>query len=145
MQYTLKMARCSRLLNKHNIVSQHVRGLRLNNSQRQSLQRLLPQKEEFQTRHIGPREWEQTEMLRTVGFKVFMKLMKILILCVNSIYILIFQSLGELTEAAVPAKILHKRDLNIEEPLSEYCINSIKYYGNIFFLLSVRIIWNFNK
>lgn len=30
-----------------------------------------------------------------------------------------FQSLDELTQAAVPAKILHKKDLSIDEPLSE--------------------------
>jgi len=29
------------------------------------------------------------------------------------------QSLDELTETAVPAKILHKGDLNLEEPVSE--------------------------
>ncbi|EFN88530.1 Glycine dehydrogenase [decarboxylating], mitochondrial [Harpegnathos saltator] len=59
---------------------------------------MLPQKEEFQVRHIGPREHEQLKMLRTIGYK----------------------SLNELTEAAVPAKILHKKDLSIDEPLTEY-------------------------
>lgn len=71
MQYTLKMARCSRLLNKHNIVAQHMRGLQLSSLQnKQNMNKLLPQKEEFQARHIGPREHEQIEMLKLIGFKV---------------------------------------------------------------------------
>lgn len=70
MPYTLKMAKCSRLLNKHNIVTRHVRGLQLSSSRKQNMSKLLPQKEEFQTRHIGPREREQIEMLKLIGFKV---------------------------------------------------------------------------
>lgn len=70
MQYTLKMAKCSRLLNKHNIVTQHMRGSQLISSHKQNMNKLLPQKEEFQTRHIGPREHEQIEMLKLIGFKV---------------------------------------------------------------------------
>lgn len=70
MQYTLKMAKCSRFLNKYNIVAQHMRGLQLSSSQKQNMSKLLPQKEEFQARHIGPREHEQIEMLRLIGFKV---------------------------------------------------------------------------
>lgn len=69
MQYTLKMVKCSRLFNKHNIVTQYMRGLHLS-SHRQNMSKLLPQKEEFQTRHVGPREHEQIEMLRLIGFKV---------------------------------------------------------------------------
>lgn len=98
MQHTLKMARCCRLLNKCNIVARYTRGLHSSTSYRQNLEGLLPQKEEFQTRHIGPREHEQIKMLGTIGFK----------------------SLEELTETAVPAKILHKKDLNIDEPVTEY-------------------------
>lgn len=70
MQYTLKMAKCSRLFNKHNIVTQYIRGLQLSSSHRQNMSKLFPQKEEFQTRHIGPREHEQIKMLRLIGFKV---------------------------------------------------------------------------
>lgn len=69
MQHTLKVARYTRLFNKHNIVAQHARGLRLSNL-RKNVDKLLPQKEEFQARHIGPREHEQIEMLRLIGFKV---------------------------------------------------------------------------
>jgi len=68
--HTLNMARCSKLLNKHNIIVRYVRGLQLNNLQKQNLEKLLPRQEEFQTRHIGPREYEQIEMLQTIGFKV---------------------------------------------------------------------------
>lgn len=70
MQYTLKMAKCSRLFNKYNIVTQYMRGLQLSSLHRQNMSKLLSQKEEFQTRHIGPREHEQIEMLRLIGFKV---------------------------------------------------------------------------
>lgn len=70
MQYTLKMAECSRLLNKHNIVTRHIRSLQLSSSHRQNISKLFLQKEEFQARHIGPREHEQIEMLRLIGFKV---------------------------------------------------------------------------
>ncbi|XP_029668519.1 glycine dehydrogenase (decarboxylating), mitochondrial [Formica exsecta] len=97
MQHTLKVTRYSRLLNKHNIIAQHARGLRLSNLQN-NLDKLLPSKEEFQARHIGPREHEQIEMLRLIGFK----------------------SLDELTEAAVPVKILRKGDLNLDKPVTEY-------------------------
>lgn len=67
MQHTLKVAHCTKLLNKHNIVAQHVRGL---SNLRMNIDKLLSQKEEFQARHIGPREHEQMEMLRLIGFKV---------------------------------------------------------------------------
>ncbi|KYM81421.1 Glycine dehydrogenase [decarboxylating], mitochondrial [Atta colombica] len=97
MQYTLKITKCSKFLNKYNIVAQHKRSLQLS-LQRQNMKKLLPQKEEFQARHIGPREHEQIEMLRLIGFK----------------------NLDELTKTAVPAKILHKGDLNLEEPVTEY-------------------------
>lgn len=71
MQYTLKMARCGRLLNKHNIVVRRARIVsRSSSSYRHNLEGLLPQKDEFQVRHIGPREHEQTQMLKTIGFKV---------------------------------------------------------------------------
>lgn len=70
MLYALKMARCCRLLNKHDIVTRHARGLQSNSSQRKKLEGLLPQTEEFQDRHIGPREHEQIKMLRTIGYQV---------------------------------------------------------------------------
>lgn len=66
----LKIARCSRLLNQYDTVVQHMRGLQLSSLQRQNLERLLPQREEFQARHIGPREHEQIEMLKLIGYKV---------------------------------------------------------------------------
>jgi hypothetical protein len=36
----------------------------------QSLAKLFPRSEEFPARHIGPREWEQTQMLELLGFRV---------------------------------------------------------------------------
>lgn len=36
----------------------------------QSLAKLFPRSEEFPSRHIGPREQEQTQMLELLGFRV---------------------------------------------------------------------------
>ena len=36
----------------------------------QKLEKLFPRREEFPSRHIGPRENEQTEMLELLGFRV---------------------------------------------------------------------------
>lgn len=55
-------------------------------------------KDEFQSRHIGPRDFEQREMLDFIGYK----------------------SLDELTAKAVPVNIQFKKQLDISEPLSEY-------------------------
>ncbi|XP_076757036.1 glycine dehydrogenase (decarboxylating), mitochondrial [Xylocopa sonorina] len=96
MLHILRLAKCKRLLNKHSVLP-HVRELTLKNFDREKL-KLFPQNEEFQVRHIGPREHEQLEMLKTIGFK----------------------SLDELTKAAVPEKILYQKDLNIEQPTTEY-------------------------
>lgn len=98
MRYVLEMARCSRLLNKQSCIMQHVQRLATSNGRMKNIERLLPQKDEFQVRHIGPREHDQIDMLKTIGFK----------------------SLEELTEAAVPANILHKGQLKMEEPVTEY-------------------------
>lgn len=69
MQHILKIGRYLELLSKRNIVTQRAHGLRLSNL-RKNLDKLLPQKKEFQARHIGPRQHEQMEMLRLIGFKV---------------------------------------------------------------------------
>ncbi|XP_033320061.1 glycine dehydrogenase (decarboxylating), mitochondrial isoform X2 [Bombus bifarius] len=97
MSYLFKLAKCTRLLNKRN-AHRHAHGLTLNNLQKENVGELLLQKDEFQIRHIGPRQYEQLEMLETIGFK----------------------SLEELTNAAVPAKILYKEELKIEQSVTEY-------------------------
>ncbi|XP_076684686.1 glycine dehydrogenase (decarboxylating), mitochondrial [Andrena cerasifolii] len=93
----LDIAKSSRLLSKNSVIQQ-ARGLTSRERERERIEKLLPQKDEFQIRHIGPREYEQLEMLKTVGF----------------------ESLEELTNAAVPAKILYKEELKIEQPVTEY-------------------------
>lgn len=65
----LDIAKCSRSLSKNSVIQQ-ARGLTLSNASRERIEKLLPQKDEFQIRHIGPREYEQLEMLKTVGFEV---------------------------------------------------------------------------
>ncbi|XP_033355278.1 glycine dehydrogenase (decarboxylating), mitochondrial isoform X2 [Bombus vosnesenskii] len=97
MSHLFKLAKCTRLLNKRN-AHRHAHGLTLNNLQKENVGELLLQKDEFQIRHIGPRQYEQLEMLETIGFK----------------------SLEELTNAAVPAKILYKEELKIEQSVTEY-------------------------
>lgn len=97
MSYLFELAKCTRLLNKRSVY-RHAHGLTLNNLQKENVSELLLQKDEFQIRHIGPRQYEQLEMLKTIGFK----------------------SLEELTNAAVPAKILYKEELKIEQSVTEY-------------------------
>ncbi|CAK9818111.1 Glycine dehydrogenase (decarboxylating), mitochondrial [Anthophora quadrimaculata] len=97
MLHILKLIRCSKLLNKNNVL-RHARGLTLSNLRSGKLERLLLEKDEFQTRHIGPRKHEQLQMLKTLGF----------------------ESLEELTKAAIPEKILYKEELKIEQPVTEY-------------------------
>ncbi|KAF5279233.1 hypothetical protein FQR65_LT03481 [Abscondita terminalis] len=66
---------------------------------------LFPHKDEFPSRHIGPRDRDIITMLDLLGFK----------------------SLDELTDKAVPKSISMKKPLNIEEPVSEYeLINRIR-------------------
>ena len=57
------------MLNRHNIF-QHARKLALSNLRKEKFDKLFLQKDEFQIRHIGPRQYEQLEMLETIGFKV---------------------------------------------------------------------------
>lgn len=70
MQSTLRLARCSRLLLEREGVKKHSRGLRLAVARFDKFQEVFPLREEFQARHIGPREHEQTEMLKLLGIKV---------------------------------------------------------------------------
>ncbi|XP_017761990.1 PREDICTED: glycine dehydrogenase (decarboxylating), mitochondrial [Eufriesea mexicana] len=87
-----------RLLNTHTRFY-HTYGSLLTNLQKEKVGELFPEnKDEFQIRHIGPRQHEQLEMLETIGFK----------------------SLEELTKLAVPEKILYKEELKIEQPVTEY-------------------------
>ncbi|XP_076303352.1 glycine dehydrogenase (decarboxylating), mitochondrial [Lasioglossum baleicum] len=93
----LEVAKRSYLLRKCKL-TQHTRGLVSSNVKAENIEKLLPQKDEFELRHIGPREKEQLDMLKTIGFK----------------------SLEELTKAAIPAKILYNEDLKIEQSITEY-------------------------
>ncbi|XP_033337862.2 glycine dehydrogenase (decarboxylating), mitochondrial [Megalopta genalis] len=93
----LEIAKCSTLLGKRKMIQQ-TRGLVLNHVRSENIDELLPRKDEFQHRHIGPRKEEQLRMLETIGFK----------------------SLEELTKAAIPEKILYNEDLKIEQSITEY-------------------------
>ncbi|XP_066992669.1 glycine dehydrogenase (decarboxylating), mitochondrial [Anabrus simplex] len=62
------------------------------------MSQVLGRGDQFPARHIGPRQTQQTEMLELIGFR----------------------TLDEMTDAAVPEKIRLNKDLNIEEPISEY-------------------------
>ncbi|KAJ9591620.1 hypothetical protein L9F63_001834 [Diploptera punctata] len=64
----------------------------------QKMEKLFPRHEEFPSRHIGPRDKEQTEMLELLGFR----------------------TLDEMIDKAVPAKIRLNRDLDIQAPVGEY-------------------------
>lgn len=68
MHCTLRVTRCSKRLCKHNKIPLHIH--KYNSTATTNIEKLLPQKDEFQNRHIGPREYELTQMLQTIGFKV---------------------------------------------------------------------------
>lgn len=93
--YIFKLRKCT-MLNKYNIF-RFTHGLTLNNIRKEKVNEIFPQKHEFQIRHIGPRQYEQLEMLKTIGYK----------------------NLEELTKAAIPAKIFYKEKLKIEQPISK--------------------------
>ncbi|KAG8233461.1 hypothetical protein J437_LFUL013747 [Ladona fulva] len=77
-------------------------------SQKQNdIEKLFPKREEFQSRHIGPREQDQTEMLDSLGFK----------------------TLDEMTDRAVPDNIRLKRDLNINEPIGKPLVIPVKIFS----------------
>lgn len=98
MQCTLRLSGYARLLRAHDSVKKHVRGLKLNHVQAAKFEKLFPPREEFESRHIGPRVQDQRTMLKKLGFK----------------------SLEELTATAVPINIRCKTDLDIEKPVTEY-------------------------
>lgn len=83
MQSTLRLSRCSRLLLVREGVKKHARGLQLSVARCSKFEDAFPPREEFQTRHIGPREHEQAEMLKTLGIKVNAVLSCHLFLLVN--------------------------------------------------------------
>lgn len=66
--YIFKLRKCM-MLNKYNIF-RFTHGLTLNNIRKEKVNEIFPQKHEFQIRHIGPRQYEQLEMLKTIGYKV---------------------------------------------------------------------------
>ncbi|KAL0277890.1 UNVERIFIED_CONTAM: hypothetical protein PYX00_005011 [Menopon gallinae] len=63
-----------------------------------SINNLFSKENEFQSRHIGPRESDQRQMLDLLGFK----------------------SLDELTSKAVPESIQLKGEMKMEKPIGEY-------------------------
>ncbi|XP_046617815.1 glycine dehydrogenase (decarboxylating), mitochondrial isoform X1 [Neodiprion virginianus] len=98
MQSIIKVSTCSGLLHTQKYTIKYARALVSNSINLSNFEKLFPKREEFQVRHIGPREHEQFEMLETIGFK----------------------SLDELTRSAVPEKICLNEPLKIEEPVNEY-------------------------
>nr|CAD7570974.1 unnamed protein product [Timema californicum] len=68
------------------------------------VRRLLTRCEEFPSRHIGPRDRDQARMLDLLGFR----------------------NLDDLTDAAVPANIRLKKDLDIEDPVDHFITMSPK-------------------
>ncbi|XP_046675131.1 glycine dehydrogenase (decarboxylating), mitochondrial [Homalodisca vitripennis] len=92
--YRLTLVHC-----RHDLLRLHTNGARLCSSQanNKELEKLFPV-DEFVSRHIGPRDHDQTVMLDVLGFK----------------------SLKELSDKAVPASIRISEPLDIGPPISEY-------------------------
>ncbi|XP_065339438.1 glycine dehydrogenase (decarboxylating), mitochondrial [Cloeon dipterum] len=72
--------------------------VRRSSSAASSVLKLFQNNADFPSRHIGPRDSEQTEMLDFIGYR----------------------TLEEMTDKAVPETIKLKRELNIEEPTAEH-------------------------
>lgn len=69
MQCTVRLSRCTRLLHLQDHSKQYIRSLIHRNSHATNFDKLFAERE-FQSRHIGPRDHEQLEMLKTIGFTV---------------------------------------------------------------------------
>lgn len=69
MLHILQLAKPSKVLGKNSVL-RYARGLALSNVRKEKVEKLFSKNDEFQIRHIGPREYEQLEMLKTIGFKV---------------------------------------------------------------------------
>ncbi|XP_011308791.1 glycine dehydrogenase (decarboxylating), mitochondrial [Fopius arisanus] len=103
MQSTLRLSRCTRLLSIQKNSKQLSKSLAtppVGHQRCMKYEELLPEKDEFQSRHIGPRDCDQLEMLKAIGF----------------------QSLEDLTKTAVPARIRRDKDLDIASPMTEYAL-----------------------
>lgn len=74
MHFTLRLSGYGRLLRTNESVKRHTRGLKLNHVRAAKFEKLFPPREEFESRHIGPRIKDQKEMLKTLGFKAIEKL-----------------------------------------------------------------------
>lgn len=98
MHFTLRLSGCRSVLRVQENIKIQSRGFKLNYVRASRFEKLFPPREEFETRHIGPRIRHQDEMLNLLGFK----------------------SLDELTSTAVPDNIRCKNDLDIEKPVTEY-------------------------
>ena len=82
------------------------------------LDKLLPQVEDFPSRHIGPRRHDAKDMLRVLGYNVSLH---VLASSRNLFqHFRTLQSLDELTDAAVPPNIKLDRTMHLENPYSEF-------------------------
>ena len=68
MQSSLRLARCTRLIIDGKSVKKNWKRNLVTDSEK--FKKNFPLREEFQARHIGPREHEQKEMLDTLGINV---------------------------------------------------------------------------
>lgn len=75
-----------------------VKSVRVFSSAIRNEDELFPHRDEFPSRHIGPRDNDIITMLETLGYK----------------------SLDELTDKAVPSRIKLNRDLDIDDSVGEY-------------------------
>ncbi|KAJ8668011.1 hypothetical protein QAD02_009674 [Eretmocerus hayati] len=101
MQSTLRLSSCSmlRVCKNPRVPRRREQLIHYNRFFASSaFDKAFPPRHEFETRHIGPRQHEQTEMLDFLGVK----------------------SLDELTSKAVPKKIQLEKNLEIEDPVTEF-------------------------
>lgn len=89
MQSILKIYRYLNLLKIQRFKKHSVRKLSSNGN----FQKLFPDKNEFQSRHIGPRDFDQLEMLKTIGFNVNLILIKNKIFIFNYFICFVFSHL----------------------------------------------------
>lgn len=67
MLSTLRLSRCSRLILTR---EKYARGLGTGIARCNQIEDAFPPRDVFETRHIGPRDREQAEMLKFLGIKV---------------------------------------------------------------------------
>lgn len=74
MHFTLRLSGCRSVLRVQENIKIQSRGFKLNYVRASRFEKLFPPREEFETRHIGPRIRHQDEMLNLLGFKAIEKL-----------------------------------------------------------------------